>query len=255
MLLAYPLTVWAIGFVVEARWQHAEEESLLRIATITLVNRTYHRGVFGASEELTLGYGRPILQLARAAPLTQALSAARLTVRNTIRHGPLPGLRTLALATVDTELVLPPELQKQLDAVLGGKPALTIHTRVGWFGARKTDVSSPAFKAVLSGGATLASRGITAVFAASRDMESATFDFSAPGLSAQQQGLKAEFRDFHAAATTQSRFAVLDLGKTTATLGYVHFEPAAGVLRYHCKTLRSTVRRRCTAILSICKAA
>jgi uncharacterized protein YdgA (DUF945 family) len=217
IVLGYPLAAWIIGFSVE-RQIDAREQLALRQAGpyASIVERSYHRGVYGATEVVTFGLGPPTL---KTIPGAGGLSSLRVTVRNTIHHGPLPRLRTVALATVDTELVLPPAVQKRIDTLLGGKKVIDLHTTLGWLGGYQSDFSSPAFSGEIAPNTTLSSSGIVGTSTATHNMASATSDVTAKSLSVADNQFQLQLDDLHIKAATQLAFKELNVGDVSFTLG------------------------------------
>jgi uncharacterized protein YdgA (DUF945 family) len=164
VVLAYPGVAWVTGIAIESRIQRNESEALAQVPYLTLVKREYRRGVYRSTEVATYGFHFPLPQAAAAAALP---AGATITVTSHIVHGPFPGLRTIGLATVDSTVSAPPALQKALAGVLGSRPVLRIHTTIGLLGGARGVVSSPAFRAHLAGGSTLAWGGLSATFTGS----------------------------------------------------------------------------------------
>ena len=104
-----------------------------------VIEDRYQRGLFESTEDLTLGLG------------PRGADELRVTVHNRILHGPLPGLRGMGQAIVETELRWPPEIQRRLDAAFGGKQP-TIRTVVGLDGASTTALHVPAGRVQQDGG-------------------------------------------------------------------------------------------------------
>src|SRR4029077_5568285 len=195
IVLGYPLAAWIIGFIVE-RQIDAREQLALRQAGpyASIVEASHHRGVYGATEVLTIGVGSPAL---KTIPGAGGLSSLRVTVRNTIHHGPLPRLRTVALATVDTDLVLPPPVQKRIDTLLGGKKIIDLHTTMGWLGGYRSDFSSPAFSGEIAPHTTLSSSGMVGTATATHNMTAATSDMTAKSLSVANNQFQVQLDDLH----------------------------------------------------------
>src|SRR5215472_3773046 len=157
VVLAYPTAAWVIGIQVE---KHNEAEQQKRLAETPYVVRTkrdYQRGIFSSVERLTYQFSLP---MARGATDGKAFGPWSLTTHCVIHHGPLPGLRTVALATADCDLELPAEMSRGVTA-LRGKPPLEAHVRTGWLGSSTTTFMSPAFTLQLENGVTVNWRGIT----------------------------------------------------------------------------------------------
>jgi uncharacterized protein YdgA (DUF945 family) len=110
---------------VPAEWQ--AQWPMLKVSA-----QKYERGLFSATNTVTLQFG------------CGAPSDAGITIRQTIKHGPLPGFSTLAAAVIDTEVVVPESERKQVEALIGNKSPFTAHTVVGFAGSRDTTFSIPA---------------------------------------------------------------------------------------------------------------
>jgi uncharacterized protein YdgA (DUF945 family) len=161
IVLAYPAIAWMTGIAIESRIQHREQQLLEQAPYLRLVSREYHRGVYRSTEIATYGLGNSAFKALRMTGGAGALPAPTLTIASTIEHGPLPGLRTVALARIDSTLILPPAVQKELAGILGSTPALQAHTSIGLLGGASSNVTSPAFTLPLPDGATLAWGGLT----------------------------------------------------------------------------------------------
>ena len=91
----------------------------------------YNRGPLDSTEILKVDFGCP------GQPVTQ------LELRNKIQHGPFPGFSGLGLARVETEVIVPPEVQTQLSKAFGGKK-WTIQTLVNFDGSSTSTLTLPA---------------------------------------------------------------------------------------------------------------
>lgn len=99
------------------------------------------RGVFSTTRMVKLHFGC----VPPDAP-AGARKPIELGWRDKILHGPLPGGKSFGLASIDTELLIPQQLAKQAKELLGDKPPLTAHTKIGFGGGFETDVSVPSIK-------------------------------------------------------------------------------------------------------------
>jgi hypothetical protein len=77
-----------------------------------------------------------------AAPIPAKPLPESFTIRNEVLHGPVLGLSGFGLARVDTHIDLPEEIKTKLAEVFGPKPALTMRTRVHFFGGATTTFTS-----------------------------------------------------------------------------------------------------------------
>jgi uncharacterized protein YdgA (DUF945 family) len=110
---------------VPAEWQ--AQWPMLKVSA-----QKYERGLFSATNTVTLQFG------------CGAPTDAGITIRQTIKHGPLPGFSSFAAAVIDTEVVVPESERKQVEALIGNKSPFTAHTVVGFGGSRDTSFSIPA---------------------------------------------------------------------------------------------------------------
>lgn len=186
LVLSYPGIAWVTGAAIESRIQHNEQQAVAQIPYLTLVSREYHRGVYRSTETATYGFRIPGLQAAGAGAGAPFPAAATITVASNIRHGPFPGLHAPALAIVDSTLIVPPALQKELAGVLGSKPALEVHTTIGFFGGATASLTSPAFDLPLPEGSSLAWGGLSGTVTATRNQGRWSGQFSAPRIAIHQ---------------------------------------------------------------------
>lgn len=154
LALAYPAAAWIVGMRVEAaiaqNYQLLDDNPALKI-----VRRDYQRGLFSATETLTVEVLGNVTQ-AMARQQQDAMAAnpglklppmqpVHLTIRSRIKHGPFPALGTFAAALSDSELVLPAELQALVAGVLGDKKPLQVRSEYRFDGSGSATLSSPAF--------------------------------------------------------------------------------------------------------------
>ncbi|MGH8139226.1 MAG: YdgA family protein [Steroidobacteraceae bacterium] len=211
IVLAYPLAAWVIGLVVEGQMQRGEQRALEAAPYIVLIQRNYHRGFYVATEDLTYGLGGVFARMRRDTA-GKALSAFRLSIHNTIHHGPWPQFHGMALAAVDTELVLPRELRARLKGAPEGMPLLAVHTRMGWFGSHSITVTSPAFELQLPQGGMLSSRGIHGTAESTRNMALWTTDLTAPGFAVRNEKFDAQLEELQMKAAMRRVYATLNIG-------------------------------------------
>lgn len=231
LCLAYPGFAWLIGLRVEASIMHREQRAMDQLpGTITVLNRQYHRGVYGATEELTYGFGPSALR--SLGPLAAAADVAtwRVTVRNTIHHGPVPQFRTIALATMSTQVELPAQLSAKLRTLLGGEPAFEVHTRLGWFGGTTTTFTSPSYQGRLANGAELTWHAVEASASANADLSSSSLAATVAGAQLKSAKVQAELTGLHVDAKWKRAFDVLYTGPFTMKIDTVKWQslPASG---------------------------
>lgn len=148
--LAYPASAWYLGQRIESA--HAEQyAAIAELPYLRVVERDYQRGIFSATEKITLELAARPTPAAEHADGAEAAAPLRLSVLTRIQHGPLPGLSTLAAGVADSELELSDETGKEIAAVLGDKKPLTAHAVYGFDGGGKGTLTSPAFSATVPG--------------------------------------------------------------------------------------------------------
>ena len=227
VVIGYPLAAWVIGFFVERQLQAREEQTLQQVAPyVALLERHYRRSVFGASEVVTYGLGAPFATAFKALPNGEALTSFRLSVRNTIHHGPFPGMKAFALATVDTEVVLPEDAQKRVDALLGRKSSLASHTSIGWLGIARSEMSVAAFHGELFPGITVSSGGFAGKSVSASDLSSTSGDFSAKSFAVQNAKGAGELTDLQARVSLRRAFSTLNIGDIQMTVASLDMHPA-----------------------------
>jgi uncharacterized protein YdgA (DUF945 family) len=185
IVLSYPGIAWVTGMAVESRMQHSEQQALDKLPYLTVVKREYHRGVYRSTVVTTYGLRNPALQAMKIGGATALPSSATITVASNIQHGPFAGSHAVALAVIDSTVVVPPALQQELASVIGAKPILQFHTTLGFFGGATSDLTSPAFSLRLADGSNLVWGGLTGTLAATRNQAHWSARLSAPHLQVQ----------------------------------------------------------------------
>jgi uncharacterized protein YdgA (DUF945 family) len=226
--LAYPAAAWLLGMSVEHQWHERERLVVERVPYIEIVKSDYRRGVYSSTEEVTYALGGPMLRSMPAAGTLNWSAHAQFTVRNTVHHGPLPQLRTFAPATVDTEVILPADLPKNLALALDtSKGTLTIHTRMNWLGGSTTLVKSQAFHTKVQDDREIDWRGLDASIELGRQFGTESIDLRAPGLHLQGPQSNVSFENLAIKLDTQTAFDPVTAGTAHLTLGRFDVEHSA----------------------------
>ena len=221
ILIAYPLASWIIGFIVQGQLQAALKAGMQQAGpSLVLGESSYHRGVFGATQTVTVGIDSRAFKSAAALASFPSLDNWRVTIRNTIHHGPLPSGRTFALATIDTELVLSPEAQKRLNALFRGQP-YTLETKLGWLGEHASEFSSPAFSGQITPHTTITSGGMTGTATSSHDLRATALDLTAKSFGVSSDKFQAQFDDLRMKSTLQRVFGTLNVGDIAFSVGHL----------------------------------
>lgn len=184
IVLSYPGVAWVTGMAIESRLQHSEQQALDKVPYFTVVKRDYHLGVYRSTVVTTYAFRNPSLPAIKLAAAAGLPSSATITVKSNIQHGPFLGLH-VALAVVDSTIVLPPALQQELSGVIGSKPILKFHTTLDLFGGATSDLTSPAFSLRLADGSNLVWGGLTGTLTATRNQVRWSARLSAPHLLVQ----------------------------------------------------------------------
>lgn len=129
----YTLLAWAIGLRVQGQLQRAEQQLLGASGYLQGAHREYHRGLFGATEEVTWRLVAPS-QSARDQGGRGRRAAWLFTLRSQIHHGPIAGGQ-LGLASIDTQLLAG-------DSASSGRPLLDAQTRLDWLGGLHSRLQS-----------------------------------------------------------------------------------------------------------------
>ena len=215
VVLAYPTAAWVIGIVVEKQNEADAQKKLGETPYVVRTKRDYQRGIFSSVEHSTYQFSLP---MAKDASGNSPLGSWHLTTHCVIYHGPLPRLRTLALATADCDLELPPELGQNVKAALGGKPPVELRIRMGWLGGSTSAFTSPALTLKLENGTTVSWRGIDGSVEAARGLATWSGSFTAPGLTVDHASTHAEIGTLTFTADMRRVYETLDIGKASVKL-------------------------------------
>ena len=227
----YTSAAWWIGISTEHRLQQNEEQLLNSASYVAVVSRDYRRGVFSSTEDITYGIGGSMGQYMRMSGAAAALGALRLTVHNTIQHGPLPGLRpTVALAVIDSQLLPPPPLQRAVAMILHGQPLLHAHTTLHWSGDSESTIESPDFQYRLPDGTLIVWNGIDGSVHAASAMARWSGQIEAPGLTIDGPKGRFELAGLTFKADMQRALDTFYIGHSEAQLSRVSAHAVNGTV-------------------------
>jgi uncharacterized protein YdgA (DUF945 family) len=224
----YTSTAWWIGMSAEKRLQQNEEQLLNSASYLTLVSRDYRRGIFSSTEDVTYGIGGSVGQLLRTSGAGAALNYLRLTVHNDIQHGPLPGFRTVAFATIDSRLQPPPALRQAVDTILHGRPLLQARAVLEWSGDSEISVESPSFQYRLPDSTRLVWDGVAGSARATSSMAHWSGHMSAPGLAVDGPKGQFELLGLTLSADMQRALDTFYIGRSEIHLGSVTAREPSG---------------------------
>lgn len=215
----YPITAWLMGYAIERRIDEFQQQLNDQNPYVKVSGVSFHRGWFTSDQELTLEPAR----------LPFATESLRVTVHNTIHHGPICGLACIGLARVESHLVFNEELQAHVAAIFGGAEPLSISSRLGLFGGGSAHVSSPAFKDAVISGATLASDGIVADNHYTGNLDTYSTQASAPHLSyAGKDGKRFEVSNVAVDVHSKRALRTLYAGDSSFSIGRIMYGNTAG---------------------------
>ncbi|MFZ3121230.1 MAG: YdgA family protein [Variovorax sp.] len=247
--VAYGGSTWFAGSKVKSVYDTAFDELPKQTALVRVVERKYDRGFLGAVSTVTLEIGCAADATA-AAPAPDAKPAdgeeddedkdeadskppkpLRITVKDTIRHGPLAG-GTLATATIDSELVLDGKEQAEAEKLFGKAKPLTAHTKIGFDGAYASDFTIAPAKLAEDGKGQLAWQGAQARVEVNGARTKARYEMTMPGLDFNDaaKGLQMKMGKFTAKADMDNSAGwILATGKSNARLDAFEFVATKGL--------------------------
>jgi hypothetical protein len=188
----------AAGGVGFASWSGGQVTSELQSQTakiiqqfpgVKLIDQKITKGLVNSTHELTLQVGCDT----NAAPDAAAAEPLQITWRDHIHHGPIPGGTNMGLASIDSELVLPPKLAAEVAKVFGDKPPFKAHTVLGFTGGYTTEITSPAVKHDIKDEGQLDWQGLTLVAKGNLKggiAAGGSYTFDLPGLTFTNTGTK-----------------------------------------------------------------
>jgi uncharacterized protein YdgA (DUF945 family) len=229
LCLAYPGFAWLIGLQVEASMAKREQQAMEQYpGSVTLISRQYHRGVYSATEDLTYGLGGSAMRAFAPLANNSNIGAMHLIVHNTIHHGPLPQLRTIAMATISTQIQLPTEVSAKLRALLGGEPTIQIHGRLGWLGGMTTAIESASYQTRLADGTEISWQGLKASSSVNRDLSSSSAEVTVASFGIKSAKTQVEFDALHLAADWKRAFDLLYTGPVTLKIAAIKWQSLPG---------------------------
>jgi uncharacterized protein YdgA (DUF945 family) len=216
----YPVTAWLMGYAIERRIDEFQQHLNDQNPYVKVSGVSFHRGWFISDQELTL----------EPAQVAFGAGTLRVTVHNTIHHGPICGITCIGLASVESHLVFNEELQARVAAIFGGAEPLSIKSRLGLLGGGSTHVSSPAFKDAVISDASLASDGIAADSDYTANVDSYSTRASAPHLSyASKDGKRFEVSNVAIDVHSKRALRTLYTGDSSFSIGKIAYGNAMGL--------------------------
>jgi uncharacterized protein YdgA (DUF945 family) len=154
----------------------SQSNGMLRIAETKST-----RGFFSSTEDVTSAFDNPMLALILGA--AAGAKPLQFTIHNVIQHGPVPGLRSIGIARVQSTLVMDDATRKLLIDTLGTDQPLELSVTFGFAGATRLDINSPAMTFHAPGDkSTFNWKGMKSHIDYSKDFTAFTSAAAMPGL-------------------------------------------------------------------------
>ena len=156
LAVGYPASAWYLGSQIENA--HAEVRAMMAAQPyLNIVNESYERGLFGASETTTIeipaAFFQPVGTETEEAPAEKqdADRPLRITIRTAIKHGPLPGFAALAAGSETSTIEFDEPLRAKIAEAFGSEQPFDIRTTYDFQGGGRSTFASKPFKLVLPG--------------------------------------------------------------------------------------------------------
>ncbi|HKS55093.1 MAG TPA: YdgA family protein [Steroidobacteraceae bacterium] len=199
LVIGYVAASWGLGRAVHSGFDAWEQQTATQpLPMLKIVERRHTPGVFSSVEDVTFEFNSAIFdqfeQKRRqeqqraggddedAAEEPTNKPPVRFTVRNDIKHGPLPGFTGIGMGRIDSKLLWTEDARKELDQFLPGREPVEISTLLGLLGGSSSHVTSPAFD-FKDEKSTVAWKGFEGDFSVGRNLGSIGCNATAPGLS------------------------------------------------------------------------
>jgi uncharacterized protein YdgA (DUF945 family) len=215
LVVLYPLSAGLMGYAIERRVDDTLKQATDQTPYIKVVDHQYHRGWFVSEQDLTVGIS----------PQMAATAAVNITIHNVIHHGPICGPTCWGLARIDSHLVFSGPIQPVVTSIFGLAEALSMHSRLGFFGGGSATVASPPVADIaLSGGDHFSSEGMTLATGYTANYDSYTAHGSIPhvkytGATGKLLEIAAVSVDLHSTRALRSLF----VGDTSIDVGEIAY--------------------------------
>lgn len=250
--VAYGGSTWWAASQIKSRYDIAFDELPKQTAMVRVVERSYDRSFLGAVSTVTLEIGcAPEAVAAAPAPAAKPAEGEeaeadedkdaeadatpskpfRITLRDTIHHGPLAG-GSLAAATIDSELVLDAKTQAEVEKLFGKAKPLTVHTKVGFSGAFTTDMTVAPVKLTEDGKGQFNWQGAQARAEVNAARTQVRYELTMPGMDFNdtRSGLTMKMGKLAVKADMDSSAGwILATGKTEGHLDSLEFAAPKGL--------------------------
>ena len=177
---AYVGGSYYVGQQVQRELRAQADRLMTQLPFVRVTEQSYDKGLFSATRTVTLKFGCERPQGA-AAPGLPAQSF-ELTLREQIQHGPLIGGTTWGAASIQSEVVLPPEVEQVVAQMFANQKPLTVSTTVGFDRHYTSQVESPRARLEGPAGQLFVWQGLQATFSGDAAGQSVRYELTMPGL-------------------------------------------------------------------------
>lgn len=179
-----------VGGRVQQELRAQADRVTTQLPFVRITEQGYDKGLFSATRTVTMKFGCERSQEAAAAGMPP--KSFELTVREHIQHGPLIGGSSWGAASIQSELVLPPEAEQVVAQMFGNQKPLTVTTTVGFDRQYTSRLESPRARLEAPGGQQFVWQGVQATFSGDSDGESVRYEINMPGfeVSDKNQGAR-----------------------------------------------------------------
>jgi uncharacterized protein YdgA (DUF945 family) len=232
LLIAYAMSSWLMGYVVERRVQEAIEQIRNVSPYGKLVENTFRRGWFTSEQDLTIDFfgDSPAAIAGVGAALPPMFSPFQLKMHSLIRHGPLCGWTCVGTAHAETRPVFSGPIQALLTDIFGAAEPLHIESRMGFSGGGSASISSPSIKdTVLNDGGHIGWGGLLVKSVSDAQFTAYRLRGSLPRLVyAGADGKGFEMGEAEVEIDSHRALRTLSEGSSSVSIGRLGFSGAAG---------------------------
>jgi uncharacterized protein YdgA (DUF945 family) len=145
----FGVAAWS-GGLVTARLEQQGRDLAKLSPNFKLVKQQLSRGLFSSQHEFTVRLGCAPVGLLEGLPDAPAVAPAasepiELGWRDVVHHGPFPAGRSVGVASIDSELVLPKAYQARIEKLIGKRPLLRVHSAIDFTGELVSEFTVAAF--------------------------------------------------------------------------------------------------------------
>jgi uncharacterized protein YdgA (DUF945 family) len=152
----YAASSWYLGKRIETVLAEIDAQIIAQ-PWLRLVRHDYERGLLSARDTIVVDIPAVAFRPDRPAgkESEEAVSASRrplrITLRTSVRYGPLPGFGAPAVARASTVVEFDEAIEEKVKEAFGGKPAVEIRSSYGFDGGGRSAIASPPFSIAVPG--------------------------------------------------------------------------------------------------------